>query len=87
MGVHLHRVGSAQPFRVGFAHRRNQTNWERLFLYRERGDSPTVAHIFSRALECLGFAVCSAARFCQVRVMKHRLFVLPTGCSLHLAFS
>ena len=87
MGVHLHRVGSAQPFRVGFAHRRDRTNWERLFLYRERGDSPTVAHIFSRALECLGFAVCSAARFCQVRVMKHRLFVLPTGCSFHLAFS
>jgi hypothetical protein len=72
--MRVYRVGSDRPVRMGFAHRRGRTDWQRALLYRERCDSPAVAYIFSRAVECFGFAVSSLARFCQVCVMKHRPF-------------
>jgi hypothetical protein len=43
-----------------------------------------MAQIFSRALECLGFAVSFAARFCEVCLMKHRRFLL--GAALFASF-
>jgi hypothetical protein len=72
--MRVYRVGSDRPVRMGFAHRRGRTDWQRALLYCERCDSPAVAYIFSRAVECFGFAVSSPARFCQVCVMKHRPF-------------
>ena len=67
---HVHRVGNAQPVRMGFPHCRGLTDWDRSLVYAERSDSPTVAQIFSRAHECVGLAVSSTPNFCQVRVMK-----------------
>jgi hypothetical protein len=68
--MHVHRVGNAQPVRVGFRHRRGWTDWERSFGYAERCDSPRVAQIFSRAHECVGIPVFITPNFFQVRVTK-----------------
>ena len=70
VGMHVHRVGNAQPVRMGFPHCRGRTHCDRSLGYAERCDSPRVAQIFSRAHECVGLAVTSTPNFCQVRVMK-----------------
>jgi hypothetical protein len=70
VGVYVHRVGNAQLVCVGLRHRRSRTDSERSPGYAECDDSPRVAEIFSRAHECVGFAVSSTPDLCQVRVMK-----------------
>jgi len=70
MGMHVHRVGNAQPVRVGLRHRRGWPDREHSFGYAERCDSPRVAQIFSRAHECVGLPISSTPNFCQVRVTK-----------------
>ena len=76
VGMRVHRKGNARPLRLRLAHRRCRTNWKRPPVFDERCDSPAVAKIFSRAPECLGFAVSFAARFFQVCLMKLRRFLL-----------
>ena len=55
---------------------RSWTDWDRSFGYAERGDSPRVAQIFSRAHECVGLPVSITPDFCQVRVMKRSILQL-----------
>ena len=66
----VHRMGSARPVRVGFGDSRGRIDWERPPLHHERCDSQAVAQIFSRAHDCIGFAISSTSDFCQVRVMN-----------------
>ena len=47
-----------------------RTNCKRAVLYRQRCDSPAMAHIFSRAVGRFGFAVSFATPLCQVCMMK-----------------
>lgn len=68
--MYVHRLGNAQPVRVGLRHGRGRSDRDRSLVYAERGDSQRVAQVFSRAHECVGFAVSSTPDFCQVRVMK-----------------
>lgn len=68
--MHVHRVGNTQSLRVGFPYRRGRTDWVLSLVYAERGDSPRVAQVFSRAHDCIGFAISSTPDFCQVRVMN-----------------
>jgi len=67
--MHVHRVGKAQPVRVGLRHCRGRADWKRCLDYAKRCDSPKAAQILSRAHECVGFAVYSTLDFYQVRVM------------------
>jgi hypothetical protein len=73
--MHVHRLGNAQPIRVGLPHRWGWTDWERSPGYAERCDSQSVAQIFSRARVCVDFAVYRTPDFRQVRMMK-RLAVM-----------
>jgi hypothetical protein len=54
---------------VGLRHCRGRADWKRCLGYAKRCDSSRVAQSFSRAHECVGFAVYSTLDFCQVRVM------------------
>jgi len=67
--MHVHRVGNAQPVRVGLRHCRGRADWKRCPGYAKRSNSPRVAQIFSRARECVGFTVYSTPDFRQVRVI------------------
>ena len=68
--MRLHRMGNTHLVRLGLRHCRGRTDWERSLGNAERIDSSWMAQIFSRAHECVDFAVYSTPDFCQVRVMK-----------------
>jgi hypothetical protein len=75
-------MGSARPVRVGFGDSWRRIDWGRPPIRHERRDSQAVAQIFSRAHECVGFAVSPATPLRQVCMMKHQLFLLRTALLL-----
>lgn len=70
LGMLVHGMGSAQLVSLGLCDSRGRIDWERPPLHYERCDSQAVAQIFSRAHECVGFAVPPAAALCQVCMTK-----------------
>ena len=57
VGMHVHRLGNAQPVRVGLRHGRGRTDWERSPGYGERCDSPRVAQISLELMSASVFLV------------------------------
>ena len=75
--MHVHRVGNAQPVRVGLRHCRGRADWKRCLGHAERVIHQGGAD-FSRAHECVDFAVYSTLDFCQVRMIYVPPFSLST---------